>query len=483
MGNYIVQVVLFQLLFLAVYELMLKKETFFSYNRWYLLSTPLLAFILPVLKFPILSQAIPAQARILLPEVMVRNTTSTMETLPAIYITSQSGVALNWWLILYLLGVLISFALFLKKYNSLNRLFRFHKISEEKDFKIIEVPNSKMAFTFLTTIFLGDQLSKNERQQILSHELVHVKQKHSLDLLLFEILKILVWFNPLIYLYQERITGIHEFLADEEAVNITHKKNYYEQLLNTAFNTRNISFINQFFSHSLIKKRIVMLQKSKSKSIAKFKYLVLIPLMLVMVTYVSCSEDSSSLQNDSEVNSISSQVEKLKSSIQEKDNLSQEEKDQMTELMETYFKKSVAANQGNSSSTSTITVKGFSSNKADVPFAVIEQVPVFPGCEDLATNEERKDCTSSKIQHFIAKNFDIKAVKPYSKKGVNRVIVQFTIDKNGRIANVKSRASSPELENEAKRLINSLPEMTPGKQKGEPVNVIYSLPIVFQNGE
>ncbi|MGB8705015.1 MAG: M56 family metallopeptidase [Gillisia sp.] len=483
MGAYFLQIVFFQLIFLVVYEVLLKKETFFSYNRWYLLVTPVFSFILPLLKFPSLSRAVPGGANLFLPQLLVGNNPQQVETLPTIYLSAENGVSVNWWLIIYFLGILISFALFLKKSKNLNRLFRFRKVSEEKDFKIIEIPDSKAAFTFLTTVFLGDKLSDEEKKQILAHELVHVKQKHSLDLLLFEVFKILLWFNPLIYVYQQRIMGMHEFLADEQAVKTTHKKAYFEQLLNTAFNTQNISFINQFFSHSLIKKRIVMLQKSKSKSIAKIKYLVLIPLMLIMVTYVSCTEDHSSLGNDQEVNSISSQIDKLELSIQEKDNLSQEEKDKMVELMKKVVQKSVAGNKGSSSSTSSITVKGYSSNGADVPFAVIDQVPIFPGCENLTTNKEKKDCMTSKIQNFVAKNFDIAGVKPFSKKGVNRVIVQFKIDKTGSVTDIKARASSPELENEAKRLINSLPKMEPGKQKGQPVNVVYSLPIVFQNGK
>src|SRR5690606_18085237 len=161
-----------------------------------------------------------------------------------------------------------------------------------------------IACTFYRTIFLGDQLTEAERQQILSHELVHVKQKHSLDLVFFEILKIIFWFNPLIYIYQNRIAILHEFIADAAVVKNAEKRNYYEQLLNSAFNTNNISFINQFFNHSLIKKRIVMLQKSRSKTIAKLKYLVLVPVMLLMLTYVACSEDKTIIEeNTSELNS------------------------------------------------------------------------------------------------------------------------------------------------------------------------------------
>ncbi|WP_373058402.1 M56 family metallopeptidase [Zunongwangia sp. H14] len=297
---YIIDILLFQCCFLAVYELLLKNETFFSANRWYLLATPLLAILLPLLKFEFLAEAVPATGRIMLPEVVLGGN-------PEAAATAWNGFHISWWLLIYAGGVLVSIYLFLKKFSDLNRMFRFRKISEERDFKIIEIPNSRLACTFFNTIFLGDQLSEEEKQQILPHELAHVKQNHSADLLYFEIMKILFWFNPLIYIYQTRIAGLHEFLADEEVVKTTEKKTYYEQLLNSAFSTRDIPFINQFFSHSLprlslfgrsfylpsggqVKKRIIMLKRSKSKAIAKARYSILVPLMLLMLTYVAYAE-------------------------------------------------------------------------------------------------------------------------------------------------------------------------------------------------
>ena len=126
---------------------------------------------------------------------------------------------------------------------------------------------------------------------------------------------------------------------------------------------------------------------------------------------------------------------------------------------------------------------GSSSSTADVPFGVIEEVPAFAGCEGLKTNEERKACTSDKIREFVAGNFDTKIGKDFLKEGdLVRVIVQFKIDETGNIRDIRAKAPVPELEEEAKRVVNSLPQMTPGKQRGKAVGVVYSLPIVFQNG-
>lgn len=117
---------------------------------------------------------------------------------------------------------------------------------------------------------------------------------------------------------------------------------------------------------------------------------------------------------------------------------------------------------------------------ADVPFAVIENVPIFPGCESKKNNAERKACMSEKITEFVQRKFNTDLGGQLGLTGINKVLVQFKIDKNGNIAEVRSRAPHPRLEEEAARVINSLPKMQPGKQRGQAVGVMYSLPIVFQ---
>ena len=471
MESYIIQVILFQLAFLLVYEFLLKKETFFNYNRAYLLLTPVLAFLLPIINVEMLSNFFPqgsvsSISRFWLPEVYIGDAPQNIQQLPAL-VLSENSHSFNWIAIIYGIGAIASIGIIGKKLFNLRKLFKFNVISEVKSFKIIEIPSSNVACTFNKTIFLGEDLSKIEREQIVAHELIHVQQKHSYDLVYFEILKIIFWFNPLIYIYQNRIDALHEFIADSNAVKTIEKRSYYEQLLNTAFNTQNISFINQFFNHSFIKKRVVMLQKSKSKNISKFKYLLMVPLLAGMLTYVSCTtqENSDPVESDG---SIAAQIDKLRAQIEAKGEVSEEEKDKIRLLM-------VLANQ-NSSENNKIAE---SSNSA-FPFAVIDQVPIYPGCESLTSNEEQKKCMSSKIDEFVRENFNIKMAKKLELNGINRIVVQFNITENGEITDVKARASHPKLEEEAKRVVKSLPTMTPGKQRGKAVGVMYSLPIVFQ---
>ncbi|MDN3664610.1 energy transducer TonB [Algibacter miyuki] len=115
----------------------------------------------------------------------------------------------------------------------------------------------------------------------------------------------------------------------------------------------------------------------------------------------------------------------------------------------------------------------------EVPFSVIENVPVFPGCEK-GNNAAKKACMSEKIQKFVTKKFNTELASDLGLSGRQRINVIFKIDKTGNVVGVRSRAPHPGLEKEAARVINMLPKMKPGMQRGKAVTVPYSLPIVFQ---
>lgn len=430
MLHYLLQVVFFQLCFLLVYELLLKRETFFQTNRWYLILMPVLGFLLPFLEFAGLRSLVPAEGLLLLPEVILDTNSTSPSAAPT---PDKAATGTNWWLVLYFLGFVVSFLLLIRKSLFLRQLYKGDRITTDVSSKVIIVPQSRLACTFLGTIFLGSQLNDQEKQQILSHELVHLRQRHSLDLLWYELLKIFFWFNPMIYLFQNRLSELHEFIADSHAVKSTGKRQYFEQLLNTAFQTKDISFINQFFNQSLIKKRILMLQKSNSKSFAKAKYLLLLPLLFAMLVIVSCSSD-----NEATIEPAVSETQSV---------------DQGIEMSST--------------------------QKPDgIPFAVVEQVPVFPGCEDLATNEERRDCMTQKVTQQVNRTFNTN-VAGDDITGINRIYVQFQVGKSGEVNVLGVRAPHKVLEEEAKRVVGDLPDMIPAQHEGEEVAILYSLPIVF----
>ena len=122
-------------------------------------------------------------------------------------------------------------------------------------------------------------------------------------------------------------------------------------------------------------------------------------------------------------------------------------------------------------------VKGTS--KDLVAFSEIDEVPVYPGCEGLTTNEDRKACFSENIAAHVSSNFNIKIGKELGLTSINRVFVQFKINIDGSIEVVKANAPHEALEAEAVRVVNELPQMKPGKNNGEEVAVLYTLPISF----
>src|SRR5690606_37368042 len=299
---------------------------------------------------------------------------------------------------------------------------------------VVEVLNSSTAFSFLNYVFLGNLIKTHEKATILKHEMVHVKQKHSLDLLFFEILRIPFWFNPLVYVFQNRMVELHEFMADAHAVKNQNKLQYYQNLLSQVFGVEKISFINPFDKQSLIKKRIVMLQKSKSKQLNLLKYALLIPLVLGMLVYSSCAQSTETKDNAllieneeqspiiSKINAVKNQIEKQghvsetedyglnllvqlikpnsgnKNIIEDiKGFVTQSPKTELTEKITAVFKQIQV--QGNLNEDEVMALKsvlifidkdGFKDpfyedalQEVSMPFGTIDEVPVFLGCEPL----------------------------------------------------------------------------------------------------
>ncbi|MCM4154737.1 energy transducer TonB [Gramella sp. AN32] len=115
-----------------------------------------------------------------------------------------------------------------------------------------------------------------------------------------------------------------------------------------------------------------------------------------------------------------------------------------------------------------------------VPFVLIEEVPLYPGCENKGDNEARKKCMSAKINELVRNEFNTSLGDKLNLYGINRIFVIFKIDENGKVTDIKTRGPHKALEAEAERVIKLLPQMMPGKQRNRPVSVLYNLPITFE---
>ncbi len=507
MINYIVQVVLFQVLFLFIYDLFLSKETFFTKNRWYLISTPLLSFLIPFIKIPTFKKAVPKELIIQLPEIFLSPENVIQET--------EIYQSINYGAILFCVGVSVFTVIFLIKLFKIINLITKYDGVKKKGFTLIFIPKQSKAFSFFNYIFLGKEIQENQQAQIIEHELVHSKQKHSLDLLFFEFLKIIMWFNPMIYFYQKRITLVHEYISDAIAVKSETKEIYINNLLSNFFQVENIAFVNQFYKQTLIKKRIIMMSKKQSKKMNQLKYLLLIPVLASMLFYTACSE--SGFKNDiTAKKQLSTMFSKMGESQMKEfkgtketyldfymgfetpswkeinyNDLKEYEKAEYDERIAKLSKidktskiefkvKLYKGENGRNIIGSIFDISDIKKNDErieaeEVSFMTIDKVPTFPGCE-----EGNKKCFSKKVQLHFVKFFNSKLVNKLGlDSGKKRIFIGFKVNKEGNVVDVQVRAPHQKIKEEVLKVMSSLPKMIPGEQDGKKVSVKYSIPFTI----
>jgi hypothetical protein len=290
-------------------------------------------------------------------------------------------------------------------------------------------------------------------------------------------------------------------------VKETSKKTYFNSLLSETFTVENISFTNQFFKHSLLKKRIIMITKEKSQKMKQLKYLIVLPLLAGMLLYSSCTDeekdellemenvlDSGDETTDGKYLDLETGKTFIGTSLEGKIVPLNEYTEKEIELYKktesaqnSFIKFSVVIDKNEervhfmkmTENAEKYRVEREYVEGEDVPFSKIDEVPIFPGCQ--GTKEELRACLQQKVTENVGTNFNSKLAKGLGlQAGVKRIFVMFTIDKEGNITDVKARAPHKALQEEAIRVINLLPKMIPGKQKGENVGVKYSLPIAFK---
>nr|WP_199001517.1 M56 family metallopeptidase [Flavobacterium sp. ASV13] len=262
------------LLFYCAYYFLLRKETFFNSNRWFLLAGLFTSVILPF---------------------VVYTKTVWIDPAPAlgnyqIYIPqnhTEEAFTINWNVVLIavysivLLVLLIKFAL---DFYSLNSVLKGKKIQQQADFKFIDVNENIAPFSYFDYIVYNSSLySASELENIIEHEKVHSDQNHTIDVLVSRFFSIIFWFNPIVWLYKKAITQNLEFIADREASKkLSDKKVYQYTLLKITTHENCVAITNHFYQ-SLIKKRIVMLNKNQSKKRNSWKYYVVIPALAAFV--------------------------------------------------------------------------------------------------------------------------------------------------------------------------------------------------------
>ena len=431
--QYLLLVNLYLILFYGFYTLLLRRETFFQLNRVYLISAAVLSFLIPLIQAGWVQQLFITQkvAYTLYNNAIIIKGFKPVEASPLNF-----GQVFAW---IYLAGVV---------FWGLKLTWQLIILN-----KLIKQPEKNAAWSFFRKIRSGEQAGSDV---INAHEQVHASQWHSVDVLLIEIVMIINWFNPVVYFYRRAIKHIHEFIADSHALKTAaSKKDYALLLMSQTFGIQQHHLLNHFFNGSLLKQRMVMLQKDRSKRMALLKYGLSAPLFMLMLIL-----SSATVNNSKAVIIINTKAEQVfaKPLIN------------VVLIPPPAVKPANTAGKKTNERSKIITVNF--ARKDTVPsnepvFTSVEQQPQFIGGQ-------------GKFMDFLASNIKYPAeMREHNIQG--KVIVSFIIEKDGSVSEVKSlRGPGYGAEEEAVRVVKlTSSKWLPGVQNHQYVRVQYILPVSF----
>ena len=432
-------------LFYLFFRLLLSKETFHRFNRMALLGVLFFSLLIPCIEVTTRHQVEVQQAVLSIEQLLLM---AELETTPANVGAVQETSAISWVqivLLVYLAGILF---LACRNIYSLICLFRLiHSGKHEKLEKgvTLVVHNQEIApFSWMNYIVISRKDLEENGREILIHEMAHIHHRHSVDLLVADICIFFQWFNPGAWLLKQELQNVHEYEADETVINEgVNAKEYQLLLIKKAVGTRLYSMANSF-NHSKLKKRITMMLKEKSNPWARLKYLYVLPLAAIAVTAFARPEISEKMEEISAV-----KVNDLAEIVQEK-------------VLQDTVKVSKDEKKDD------LVVSGVKSKEEEeiVIFEVVEQMPEYPG-------------GMSALQKYLSEKI---AGSPMKGKAGGRVMVGFTVAETGKIKDVRVlQSDEASLNQEAERIVSEMPDWIPGKQRGRPVPVKYTVPIRFGN--
>ncbi|MBE0639962.1 MAG: M56 family metallopeptidase [Bacteroidales bacterium] len=415
----------------VVYWLFLQKETFFAVNRAYLVLSVLFSLLFPMPGFKFFIPAGEETTFYVLLDAVTINASRIEQTF------THNRSALEHFVIIYLTGVAIFLVRFIFQILQLLWIVHKHGITKQDGLRIVFVDSNYSPFSFFNIIFVNrKEMNRENIREIIAHEQVHIRQNHSVDLILLELLTIVQWFNPVIWFYRTSVKSVHEYLADEGVLQSGYNPVSYQQALLGQTLGIQVNDLTNNFNHSLLTKRFIMMTKNKSNQLAKLKVLLVTPVAFLLVLAFTASP----------VVQTMAQVESKKQQMQESPTPPPVPPappvDQSQKLQD-----------------------------AESPvFTVVEEMPQFPGGDE------------ARMKYMVE---NIKYPDEAKKKGIQgTVYVTFVVEKDGKISDVKVlRGIGGGCDEEAVRVIKNMPVWTPGKQRGEAVRVQFNTPIRFALGD
>src|SRR5688572_13134775 len=293
---YLLQVVLATGILYGYYHLALRNKKFHQYNRIYLLAAVFIGIFIPLFSIPVrFSQEINV-----LPVLQTLSVITGTETSTSTQLIEDSLIKSNlftWENFVYGIYLLIVFIITLRIVFSLAKIRSIIKNNTvEKLDKVLFVRTNEPGtpFSFFRWLFWNNKidLQSAKGKHIFRHELFHIRQKHSVDIVFMEILSAVFWINPFFYLVKKELKAIHEFLADRSAINETDPRSYAELLLMQALDTKH-QLINPFF-HTQIKRRITMITSNKSTGQQYLQKVAVLPLAALIIAAFAFSYQTGS---------------------------------------------------------------------------------------------------------------------------------------------------------------------------------------------
>jgi len=267
--HYLLEANIYMAAFYLLYFLLLTNETHYKLNRAYLLITCVIAYIIPLIQVGTLRPANQGENVI---HIILNPAFKPGTGADAYNFILQDLVLYG-----YILGAIVMFGIFVFKLIRLLQLTRAQNSMLDDKYKLVKIEGSNTAFSFFNYVFIGTKVAGTDT--IIRHELVHTDQKHSLDIIFLELIKIISWFNPFIYLLQRSLKTVHEYIADEHTAAYENDALTYSSfLVSNAYGISGSSITHSFFNYNLLKKRIIMLNQKRSGNLARLKYLLVVPL-------------------------------------------------------------------------------------------------------------------------------------------------------------------------------------------------------------
>ena len=417
--------------FYLFYKLLMSRDTFHRFNRFALLGLLVLSSLLPLVEASVNSPAAVQKTMLTLEQLLLLADIQPEGESMAAATPSATVLWLRAALLVYLTGIVFFIVRNLCSLARLGRLIRQGKREaldsylpdrKEKNVRLVVHDHDIAPFSWMHWIVIARKDLEENGREILIHELAHIRNRHSWDLLLADLCIFVQWFNPAAWLLKQELQNIHEYEADEtvlrEGVNA---RNYQMLLIKKAVGTRLYSMANSF-NHSSLKKRITMMLKEKSNPWARAKYLYILPLAAMAVTAFARPEVSAVADEISAVKVIAPAVH---------------------DSIQPNVQTAVAA-----------------------PSSALDQMPEFPGGMEA-------------LNTYLRNN--IRYPQEAQKAGIQgRVIIQFIVSKDGSITDAEVVESvDPQLDAEGLRLIKNMPRWKPGMRKGQAIRVKQTLPIRF----